>query len=366
MDFMKIVDSNKESVMSEALAVLHSGGILVYPTETCYGVGVDATNSKAVTKVLDYKERPSGKAISIGVVSRAMASNYVYINSSAEKLYQNFLPGPVTIVSKSLNKIDRRLESENGTLGVRIPNYKFLLELIANFGKPITTTSANPSGKKTPYSIKDLLDNLSKKQQNLIDLIIDAGDLPHNPSSTVIDTTTEELTVYRKGRIDPTRVKTQLVKTSTNVDETIALGEEFIREHSIEMEESPMLILLNGELGAGKTHFTKGVANALKIKQVIKSPTYIYVNEYHYDLPEKNLRGKLYHFDAWRIQSFEDLSALGFKSWFQPGNVIVVEWPSVLMLLDEKFFERLNYYYIDFLIDSEQQRTLRLYAIQAE
>jgi len=355
---MKVIKlEDYENAVIESVNTLKNKGILIFPTETAYGVGVDATDSVAVTKLLNYKKRPEGKPISIGVIDKNMAEDYVELNTVASNLYKNFLPGALTVVSNSKHKTDIRLESEKQTLGVRIPNYKFILDVISKFGKPITTTSANSAGKKTPYMISDILENISKKQKSLIDLIIDAGELPHNPPSTVIDTTTEELTIYRSGRIDP--VKTKDIKTyiSKSVEETISIGEDIIRDFETKYLNKPLLILLNGELGAGKTHLTKGIAKALKIEKVIKSPTYNYVNEYKLD------GRKLYHLDAWKLQTKTDLEKLKFYSWFSNSNIIVIEWPSVIMNIDETYFSNLSYLYIDFVIKGEDKRKIRLYQI---
>ena len=211
MKIVKLDDNSKEAIIRIAIEVLGSGGLIIFPTETSYGVGVDATNSNAVSRLLEYKRRPEGKAISVAVANLKLADKYVDINPAAEGIYKNFLPGPVTVISKSKKLLDARLESEQGSLGIRIPNYRLILDILEKFNKPITATSANSAGKKTPYSIDDIFNNLSKKQKSLIDLVIDAGELPHNPPSTVIDTTSEELTVYRKGRIDPTKIKDYLL-----------------------------------------------------------------------------------------------------------------------------------------------------------
>lgn len=352
---MKQITATDTNIINTAIKTLESGGLIIFPTETAYGVGVDATNKDAVTKLLDYKKRPEGKAISIAVASKRQAQKYVEINAEADNFYNNFMPGPVTIISNSLGNVDARLEAENGTLGVRIPNYKLMLDILEKFQKPITATSANISGGKTPYSISDILDNIPKKNAELIDLIIDGGTLPRNPPSTVIDTTTNDLTIIRAGRIDP--VKSKLVNTITtnSVDETITAGKKFIEENY--SENTPLLILLNGELGAGKTHITKGMAEALGISQVIKSPTYNYVNEYKFK------DNKLYHMDAWKIQNKQDLEALGFYEWFKKGNVIVVEWPSVIMALDEELFENLKYIFVEFINTGVESRQLKFYLI---
>lgn len=394
---MKILKIEEIQNFDEIIKTLKNGGLVIYPTETSYGVGVDATNEDAVSKLLKYKQRPEGKAISIAVSNKDSAKKYVKLNSQAEGLYNTFLPGPVTIISKSLGLVDKRLESEKETLGVRIPNHRFLLDLLSAFGSPITATSGNLSGKKTPYSVSDILDNLPEKQKDLIDLIIDGGELPKNPSSTVIDTTTSELTTYRQGRIDPTKVVSSDSLETSSVEETILAGEKFFFDHKKALKTGALVILLNGELGAGKTHFTKGIAKALGIKNVIKSPTYNYVNEYiftskslqsssiedlnneavsinnsNYRVRDKDLdhlkttyfeKHKLYHFDAWRVQSKEDLNLLRFYDWFESGNVIIIEWPSVVMNLDQEFFEKMNYFYLEFVQLDNDSREIKIFEI---
>lgn len=195
---MKIAKLGK-NVVDEAVGILKSGGLVIYPTETLYGVGVDATNQGAVKKLIEYKNRPFGKPFSIAVTGPEMAKHYVVINKTAEELYKNFLPGPLTIISKGLHKVAPGIESEDGTLGIRIPDYKMVNEIVEKLGVPVTATSANASYKKRPYKISDILDNLSEKQKGLIDLIIDAGELPRSEPSTVIDTTLDEPITLRQG-----------------------------------------------------------------------------------------------------------------------------------------------------------------------
>src|SRR5680860_1375363 len=186
---IKVDSTPTKKIIEEAVKVLEKGGLVIYPTETLYGIGVDATNQKAVDKLLTYKTRREGKPLSIAVNSLQMAKEYVEINPTAHNLYSNFLPGPLTVVSPGLGKVAKGVESEIGTLGIRIPKYELILDIIESFGKPITATSANASYKKQPYCIDDILENISTKQKNLIDLIIDAGQLEKRDPSTVVDTT---------------------------------------------------------------------------------------------------------------------------------------------------------------------------------
>ncbi len=367
LNSVNLSDTNYTSdLINEAVNTLKSGGLIIFPTETCYGVGVDARNSNAVTKLLEYKKRPEGKAISIAVDSIHMASEYVEINESAKKIYDTFMPGPVTVVSKSKGKVDKRLESEAGTLGIRIPNYSILLDLISEFGFPITSTSANLSSKPTPYTIEDIFKHLPEKNKELIDLVIDAGELPKNPPSTVIDSSRDDLVVYRKGLINPRNVKSVNKYISNSVTDTIDIASKILKVSKAKEEtdnsyNNVKLILLDGELGAGKTHFTKGVAKSLNIERIIKSPTYNYFNEYMGTLNNKEI--KLIHFDGWKIQSIEDLKLLGFYNWFNKDNIVVIEWASIIFNLDEEFFNNLNYLHIELNVLSETAREIRVYNV---
>ena len=253
-------------VIKETIAVLEKGGLVIYPTETCYGVGVDATNQVAVDKLLKYKDRPAGKAISIAVADQEMAARYVHLNETARNLYKNFLPGPLTVISLSKGEVAKGLEAEDNTLGVRVPDYPLILELLREYDRPITATSANVAAQKTPYALADILDNISKQRRRLIDLILDAGVLPRNPPSTVVNTTLNELALIRQGRIS---------LDDMGVDRFISKSEQATQDLaarlvSRERESNRCVIFaLQGELGVGKTQFAKGIGSGLKIKSVI-------------------------------------------------------------------------------------------------
>lgn len=316
MKILNLNKKNKEKALLEAVKIFQNGGLVIYPTETCYGAGVLATNSDAVKKLLKYKKRPSGKAISIAVADKKMASEYVEINKTAESVYKKFLPGPVTVVSKSKNTVAEGLESEFNTLGIRIPNYQFMLEVIENIGLPITATSANSSGKKTPYKIEDISGNLTENQKELIDLIIDAGELPKNPPSTIVDTTRESMQVLREGKLD----LSESGKIIQSEEEMRNSGEVLISENLREISEKGLVVLLNAELGAGKTQFVKGIARKLGIKEIVKSPTYSIIEEYDFDT------GKLAHIDTWRLTNVSEFEQLSIEKYLTKKNVIAIEW----------------------------------------
>lgn len=201
MQIIKYGDVNKKLIIEKASEILKLGGVVIFPTETCYGLGVDASNQSAVDKLYLYKKKREGKAVSVAVSSIQMARRYVSINKVAEELYDKYLPGPLTIISKSLGKLARGIESEQGDLGVRIPDYNLILEIIENADRAITVTSANISHEAEPYSIDFFLKNTPKDSLDLVDLIIDAGQLARNEVSTVVDTSMNKLRVIRKGGV---------------------------------------------------------------------------------------------------------------------------------------------------------------------
>lgn len=321
---MKIIDPNKVDrsiIVDQACQVLTGGGLVVFPTETTYGIGVDATNQVAVDKLLTYKTRRAGKPLSIAVADQTMAEAYVELNDEGRNLYHKFLPGPITVISKAKSKLADGIASERGTVGVRIPDYPLIRQIIISFGKPITATSANASYKKRPYMIEDILANTSAKQQALIDLVIDAGQLSHNEPSTVIDTTLNQPTVLRQGDIKLSKT-TRLI--TENETETQKLGEQLTSQYSHYLGEKALIFALVGELGAGKTEFSKGIGRALGIARPIISPTYTISREYrfkHGDQPNQFI-----HIDSWRLFSDQEFIDLGFKQMVDNLSIISIEW----------------------------------------
>lgn len=321
MKTLKLTNTNHEQIITETCQVLQAGGLVIYPTETVYGIGVDATNPSAVEKLIQYKSRREGKPLSIAVADTNMAEKFVKLSPQAQDLYQRFLPGPYTIVSRGKQTVAPHVESEFGTLGIRIPDYQLILDLVKKFNKPITATSANASGKKRPYTIQDIFDRLSEKQKNLVDLIIDAGKLPYNEPSIVIDTTlTTPLTV--RGNIS-NQTPTQIFSTNSD-QETRDLAGKLILKNWEKIKKTGIIIGLNGELGTGKTVFTQGIAKFLQISETLSSPTYTYMNQYDFNRHE--VTGTLNHLDVWKIDSKESFELLKITKLIKPGTVTVVEW----------------------------------------
>jgi L-threonylcarbamoyladenylate synthase len=332
---IKLNENNWEEVTAKAIEVLNDGLGVIYPTETCYGIAVDATNDNALNNLLAYKTFRGSKPISIAVTDIEMANKYVDVNEMAKNIYDNYLPGPITVISRSKGILNPPVVSKEGGIGIRIPDYPFILELIKQFDKPITATSANASYKPHPYSIEQLEKELPKKSQKLVGLCIDAGELQKNVPSTVIDTTMNSLAVLREGRIqfEQALIKSKLLekRNTTTPEETINMAKEFTKKYLNEK----VVVALSGELGAGKTQFTKGIGEYLGVKEIINSPTYTIINEYSY-LNSKTKEEKiLAHMDTWRLTNEKELKTSGMEQHLKDGNILVIEWA-------DKFYQELN------------------------
>ncbi len=190
-----ILKPNNKAV-SISIEILRKSGIIIYPTETCYGIGADATSNKTIQKVIRIKQRPIDKRISVAVSSVKMAKKYFLLTKETEKLARKFMPGPLTLVVWGTNQ-----GKHHQTVGFRIPDNKFILKLIRKFNKPITSTSANISNKPSLYKINDVIKTFNGK----VDFIIDAGNLPRRKPSTVFDTISCK--VLRKGSVSEKEIK---------------------------------------------------------------------------------------------------------------------------------------------------------------
>jgi len=165
-------------IIEKAVSVLMHDGIVVYPTETVYGLGVDALSDEAIMKVYEAKQRPLAMPISIAVSDFDMLRAVARVEPRMEGFLQAFLPGPVTVVLPARGCIPPILTGGTGLIGIRLPAHDLALRLIARFDGPITATSANLHGAKDPVTP----DECTVPR----DLLIDGGRLPGIPS-TVVD-----------------------------------------------------------------------------------------------------------------------------------------------------------------------------------
>lgn len=199
MELLSLKDTGIPGAVAKAAEVLSAGGIVLYPTDTIYGFGVDARNAEAVARLKALKGRETKKPISVLVADMEALERCGTLNESARSLAKRFLPGPLTIVIPA----DPTMPADvmlNHTIGVRIPDDAFCLALARAFPNPVTTTSANLAGHGTPNGVEELLWQFGPKVAEIA-LVIDAGILPERASSTVVSCVGETPQVLREGAI---------------------------------------------------------------------------------------------------------------------------------------------------------------------
>src|SRR3989338_7577312 len=190
---------NASEIASKATDVLKNGGVILYPTDTLYGLGADALSDKAVAKVVAIKGRDEGKPMHAIVADLDMAAENAEVSNDAELLVKEF-GGAVTIILKKKAGIDTGIAKNIDTFGIRIPDHPLCIEMCRAFGKPITATSANSAGQSTQNSAEKILEQLGETG-TLIDLVIDAGTLAERQPSTVVDLAHEEPVILREGAV---------------------------------------------------------------------------------------------------------------------------------------------------------------------
>jgi len=187
MEIIKINQKNYQETLPRVAQLIQKGKIFVCPTDTVYGLVCDATNEKAVKWLFKIKRRPRRKSIPIFVKDLAMARGLAFIDESQELFLRNNWPGPVTAILKSKNKLPKILGTEK-TIGLRIPNYKFINDILKKINRPLTGTSANISGHPSCWSAKAVIMQFQNRKYKP-DFLIDAGQLSRRKPSKVIDLT---------------------------------------------------------------------------------------------------------------------------------------------------------------------------------
>ena len=194
---MKLIKINPQKPEKDkielALNILREGGVVVYPTDTLYGIGVNIFNEDAVERVFSIKKRSRSKPISVCLSRIEDISKVAYMDSETEKIARKLLPGPFTLILNKKEGISSTLTAGETKIGVRIPDSKVSMEISREF--PVTATSANISGMKVPESPEGVYKQLGES----VDLILDAGTFKETLPSTVVDLTCQPPAVIRRG-----------------------------------------------------------------------------------------------------------------------------------------------------------------------
>ncbi len=190
-------------IISKAVEYLKSGKVLVYPTETFYGLGVDVTNEKAIKRLYDLKRRDYGLPIAILVADKPMLEEYVErVADPVNNLIKAFWPGPLTILFPAGKKISKSLTTNTGKIGIRISSHPVATAIVRELGRPITTTSANLSGYPPSLNVKHVLKYFKDK----LDMCLDGGECDPSRGSTVIDVADETMAIVRDGAVPADQV----------------------------------------------------------------------------------------------------------------------------------------------------------------
>ncbi|MDO5851869.1 MAG: L-threonylcarbamoyladenylate synthase [Methanobacteriaceae archaeon] len=192
-EIIKITDKrySKQHVINQ----LQEGKIVVYPTDTIYGIGANIFNLNAVKKVYNIKQRPFNKPLSITVNNIDQLESITKIDTKTKSIVKKLLPGPYTLILKKTDKIHPLLTSNTNKVGIRMPDNRIALELAEEF--PITSTSANITGQITGRTIHEI----KKQLKDNVDIYLDMDLISNKTPSTIIDLTGNSPKILRKGEI---------------------------------------------------------------------------------------------------------------------------------------------------------------------
>lgn len=181
------IDRAEDSIIRQAIEVMADGGVVLYPTDTVYGLGANIFNKKAVKKVFELKERNPTKPLSVLVKDPEDIEVIAKVGSYERESIERHLPGPYTLILNRKSIVSRTVTGGLNKVGVRIPDNDISRNLAEIF--PITTTSANLAGLEVDQSVDDILSQLNGD----VDMVIDVGKLKESNPSTIVDLTTNEL-----------------------------------------------------------------------------------------------------------------------------------------------------------------------------
>jgi len=178
--------------VEEAKKFVKENGVIVYPTETAYGIGGNALSKEVIDRVYESKQRPRSKGLTAIASSLEMAEEYANLTEAEIAVIEEFMPGPLTLVAERKDNVPDEL---NDSFVFRISSSPIARELAEE--KPLIATSANISGESTSYSV----DDISEKLLDKVDFVLDKGRLPKGPTSTIAEIEDGEVFIHRKGPI---------------------------------------------------------------------------------------------------------------------------------------------------------------------
>lgn len=201
LDFKNETDYTK---LKEAAEIIKNGGIVIFPTETVYGIGVNALDSNAVKQLYQIKQRPLNKPISLLVNNMDMIEQVTKNISKLEyDIMKEFFPGPLTIILNKKDIVPNIVTANSNTVGIRMPSNKIALKLIEYADVPIATPSANISGKPSGTNLENIIRDFDGK----VDCFIDGGESKIGLASTIVQVTDGVPHILRQGAITKEQIQ---------------------------------------------------------------------------------------------------------------------------------------------------------------
>lgn len=194
-------DNPNPKAIQQAVGVLKRGGVIIYPTDTVYGIGCDITNQKAIERVCQIRGlRPDKANLSFICYDLTSISQYTKpFGTTVFRVLKKALPGPFTFIFNASGQVPKLLSSKKKTVGIRVPDNNIVREIVKELGNPIVTASIHDDDDIIEYSTDPEL--IYEKYQDKVDLVIDGG-YGDNVASTVVDLTTGDFEIIREGKGD--------------------------------------------------------------------------------------------------------------------------------------------------------------------
>lgn len=197
-EIIKIDCAGSGRAFSRCREVIQSGGVVVYPTDTFYGIGVDPKNPAAVRRLFDIKGRKEDQPILLLIKNASEVAEWAAdITPRADKLMKQYWPGPLTLVLKAKPDVLPELTAGTGTIGLRVPGTELARELLRFLDTALTGTSANVSGGPSPRTADEAMASIG----DVVDLVLDGGTTTGGLPSTILDVRTDQPKVIRQGAV---------------------------------------------------------------------------------------------------------------------------------------------------------------------
>ena len=184
-------------LIKQVVTCLEQGGVIIYPTDTTYGIGCDIFNRKGIKQIFQIKQRDQRKPFSFICNDLAEISHYAQVSNFSFKVMKRHLPGAYTFVLDATKIVPDSLSTKQKTVGVRMPENEICRAIVRELGRPLVTTSANTSGENTPQDPWDI----EERMGHLVDFVIDGG-IAMSEASTVISLLNDQIEIIRQGSGD--------------------------------------------------------------------------------------------------------------------------------------------------------------------